>query len=42
MPAKGDELTTAEGEAVRDTLNHWIRTSGEYDAVVDFDRATAV
>ncbi|WP_345074424.1 SGNH/GDSL hydrolase family protein [Phytohabitans flavus] len=32
---------TARGEAVRDALNHWIRTSGEYDAVFDFDRALA-
>ncbi|MGI5214695.1 SGNH/GDSL hydrolase family protein [Plantactinospora sp. CA-290183] len=28
-------------EAVRDTVNRWIRTSGEYDAVADFDRALA-
>lgn len=41
LPTKGDELTTAASETVRDTLNHWIRTSGEYDAVVDFDRAMA-
>ncbi|WP_338495257.1 SGNH/GDSL hydrolase family protein [Streptomyces sp. SJL17-4] len=26
-------------EAVRDEVNDWIRTSGAYDAVVDFDRA---
>jgi lysophospholipase L1-like esterase len=26
-------------QAVRDGLNHWIRTSGEYDAVIDFDAA---
>ncbi|MBE1486437.1 SGNH/GDSL hydrolase family protein [Plantactinospora soyae] len=31
----------AEKEAIRDALNHWIRTSGEYDAVVDFDRILA-
>ncbi|MFG2641127.1 SGNH/GDSL hydrolase family protein [Streptomyces sp. NPDC048370] len=30
-----------EIEAVRDEVNDWIRTSGEYDAVVDFDRALA-
>ena len=29
-------VLVAQGEAVRDGLNHWIRTSGEYDAVVDF------
>jgi lysophospholipase L1-like esterase len=32
---------TERGEAVRDAVNQWIRTSGEYDAVVDFDRALA-
>ncbi|MFC4019244.1 SGNH/GDSL hydrolase family protein [Micromonospora sp. GCM10011542] len=30
-----------EKEAVRDELNHWIRTGGEYDAVVDLDRVLA-
>ncbi|MEV4657041.1 GDSL-type esterase/lipase family protein [Micromonospora sp. NPDC049301] len=30
-----------EKEAVRDELNHWIRTGGEYDAVVDLDRILA-
>jgi lysophospholipase L1-like esterase len=34
-------IWTEEGEAIRDTLNHWIRTSGEYDAVVDFEQAVA-
>lgn len=32
---------TERGEAVRDAVNRWIRTSGEYDAVADFDRALA-
>jgi len=32
---------TERGEQVRDAVNHWIRTSGEYDAVADFDRALA-
>jgi lysophospholipase L1-like esterase len=37
-PFKGNPygLFTDQGEAVRDGLNHWILTSGEYDAVVDF------
>lgn len=30
---------TAEKEAVRDAVNNWIRNSGEFDAVIDFDRA---
>ncbi|MFI1885352.1 SGNH/GDSL hydrolase family protein [Streptomyces jumonjinensis] len=32
---------TPEKEEVRDAVNHWIRTSGAYDAVVDLDRALA-
>ena len=28
---------TAEGEATRQEINEWIRTSGAYDAVIDFD-----
>ncbi|WP_173164936.1 SGNH/GDSL hydrolase family protein [Phytohabitans suffuscus] len=43
-PSKGcpyPGYDTERGEAVRDALNHWIRTSGEYDAVFDFDRALA-
>ena len=31
---------TPEGETVRQELNAWIRTSGEYDGVFDFDAAT--
>jgi lysophospholipase L1-like esterase len=43
-PTKGcpyPGYSTERGEAVRDAVNHWIRTSGEYDAVADFDRALA-
>jgi len=29
---------TAEGEAKREAVNSWIRTSGAFDAVIDFDR----
>lgn len=29
---------TGEKEAARRAVNHWIRTSGAFDAVVDFDR----
>ena len=28
-------------EAVRDQVNHWIRASGEFDAVVDFAKAAS-
>lgn len=30
---------TPDKEPIRAAVNHWIRTSGEYDAVIDFDRA---
>ncbi|MFD1046652.1 SGNH/GDSL hydrolase family protein, partial [Kibdelosporangium lantanae] len=41
LPFKGASYYSVAGEQVRDELNAWIRTSGEYDAVVDLDRATA-
>jgi len=31
---------TAEKDRLRQTINHWIRSSGEFDAVVDFDALT--
>ncbi|WP_432506172.1 SGNH/GDSL hydrolase family protein [Kineococcus arenarius] len=41
LPFEGDTLgfSSEENEAARQQVNHWIRTSGEYDAVVDFDAA---
>jgi lysophospholipase L1-like esterase len=39
-PYEGAGYARETGEAVRDALNQWIRTSGAYDAVVDFDAAT--
>jgi lysophospholipase L1-like esterase len=41
LPFKGAMYYTERGEQVRDELNTWIRTSGEYDSVIDFDRAMA-
>lgn len=38
-PYEGYEGYTAAGEALRQQVNTWIRTSGEFDGVVDFDRA---
>ena len=38
-PFKADYMEPAEfarAEAIRDQVNHWIRTSGQYDAVADF------
>lgn len=34
-----DFYFSADGEADRQTINHWIRTCGLFDAVVDFDAA---
>lgn len=34
-----DGVYTPENEATRKTINRWIRTSGAYDGVIDFDKA---
>jgi lysophospholipase L1-like esterase len=39
-PFEGAAYYTAEGEAKRQALNDWIRTSKAYDGVIDFDRVT--
>ena len=39
-PFEGAGYFTPEGEAKRQALNDWIRTSGAYDGVIDFDAAT--
>jgi lysophospholipase L1-like esterase len=39
-PYDGAAYCTPEGEAKRKALNEWIRTSGAYDGVIDFDKAT--
>lgn len=39
-PFEGAGYATAEGEAKREAANAFIRSSGEFDAVIDFDRAT--
>jgi len=38
-PYEGAFYWTAEDEADRQRVNDWIRTSGEFDAVIDFDLA---
>ncbi|MBB2944643.1 lysophospholipase L1-like esterase [Actinoplanes lutulentus] len=40
LPFKGDTLGfyTPENERKRSALNRWIRSSGDYDGVIDFDR----
>jgi lysophospholipase L1-like esterase len=39
-PFEAAAYFTKEGEAKRSAVNQWIRTSGAYDAVIDFDAAT--
>jgi lysophospholipase L1-like esterase len=39
-PFEGAAYFTPEGEAKRQALNQWIRTSGAYDGVIDFDMIT--
>lgn len=39
-PYGGSSASTAAGEAIRQHVNEWIRTSGAFDAVVDFDAVT--
>jgi lysophospholipase L1-like esterase len=36
-PFEGARYWTEQGEAKRQAVNEWIRTSGAYDAVLDFD-----
>jgi len=39
-PFQGVATYTEAGETMRQSVNAWIRSSGEFDAVVDFDAAT--
>ncbi|HEX4020505.1 MAG TPA: SGNH/GDSL hydrolase family protein [Acidobacteriaceae bacterium] len=39
-PYEGAEYVAAAGEKKREAVNTWIRTSGAFDGVVDFDAAT--
>jgi lysophospholipase L1-like esterase len=39
-PYEGAAYYSPEGEAKRQALNEWIRTSGAYDGVIDMDKAT--
>jgi lysophospholipase L1-like esterase len=44
IPFKAPYMSPAgflRAEAIREQVNHWIRTSGEFDAVADFARAVA-
>jgi len=39
-PFGGSSVYSDRGEAIREATNDWIRSSGAFDAVVDFDAAT--
>jgi len=39
-PYQGAGYYTDHGEQIREALNDWIRTSGAFDGVIDFDKAT--
>ncbi|TDL31032.1 SGNH/GDSL hydrolase family protein [Jeotgalibacillus sp. S-D1] len=38
-PFRGSGKYTEKGEETRQKVNDWIRTSGEFDGVIDFDKA---
>jgi lysophospholipase L1-like esterase len=40
-PYVGAKYQSPEGEAMRQALNQWIRTSKELDGVIDFDKVTS-
>ena len=40
LPFEGAHYFTQDGEADRQKVNQWIRTSGQFDAVIDFDAVT--
>ena len=40
LPFQGAWTYTAAAEATREAVNTWIRTSGAFDGVIDFDAAT--
>ena len=39
LPFAGSQYGSADHEAARGAINDWIRTSGEFDGVIDFDAA---
>lgn len=39
MPDKGNGYYSSSAEAIRQSVNQWIRTSGAFDGVIDFDQA---
>ena len=41
LPYKGAGYWSEEGEAVRQSVNRWIRAPGNFDGLIDLDRAVA-
>jgi lysophospholipase L1-like esterase len=41
LPDKGNGYYSSAAETIRQAINTWIRTSGAFDGVVDFDNAVA-
>lgn len=41
IPYRGSVYDTPIGESVRKAVNRWIRTSGAFDSVIDFDKVMA-
>ncbi|MGC9200015.1 MAG: SGNH/GDSL hydrolase family protein [Acidobacteriaceae bacterium] len=39
-PYMGAEYSSSAGNSVRQSVNHWIRTTSQLDGVIDFDKAT--
>jgi lysophospholipase L1-like esterase len=39
LPFGGSGYYTADHESIRQTVNQWVRTSGEFDAAIDLDAA---
>ena len=39
-PYVGAKYQSPAGETIREAINQWIRTSSEFDGVIDFDKAT--
>jgi lysophospholipase L1-like esterase len=39
LPNEDESAYTPEGEVKREAVNNWIRTSGAFDAVIDFEKA---
>jgi len=40
QPFEGSGYYTPQNEATREAVNNWIRTSGQFDGVIDWDKAT--